>query len=207
MNANFDKKRPNLLEYQGKTWRNNCQSVVFTDDFISEMSKQHEHPANDSSHQMSLKWEESNTNIGGMPALSKKARKALKGFNHEDQQCAKRKQLPWCVRKEEWVQIKNQGWSKHPTLSISVFWERRCCLCSWRVRRARASSLMPRQQQHWGAYLRQEAARTERWPQRRRLTWQPHCALSSPGSSMCGTPLAAAEKRSVTFRFTPCSLV
>lgn len=28
----------------------------------------------------------------------------------------------------------------------------------------------------------------ERWPQRKRLTWQPHCALSSPGSSMCRTP-------------------
>lgn len=53
-------------------------SVVFTDDFIFDMSK---HPADDSSHQMSLKWEVSNTNIG-MPALSKKACKALKGFNH-----------------------------------------------------------------------------------------------------------------------------
>lgn len=52
-------------------------------------------------------------------------------------------------------------------------------------------------------YLRQEAACTERWPQRRRLTWQPHCALSSPSSSMCRTPLAAAEEKECHIQIHP----
>lgn len=67
----------------------------------------------------------------------------------------------------------------------------------------RACSLMPQQQQHWGDYLRQEAAHTERWPQRRHLKRQPHCSLSSPGLSMCWTLLTAPKEKSVTFNFTP----
>lgn len=52
----------------------------------------------------------------------------------------------------------------------------------------RENSLTSQQQKHWGFYLRQEAVRTERWPQRRQLTWQLLCALSSPSSSKCRTP-------------------
>lgn len=48
----------------------------------------------------------------------------------------------------------------------------------------------------------------ERWPQRKRLTRQPHCALSSPGSSMCRTPpFTAAEDESITIKFNHSSLI
>lgn len=34
----------------------------------------------------------------------------------------------------------------------------------------------------------------ERWPQRKHLTWQPHCALSSPASPMCRTPPSLQQR-------------
>lgn len=111
-------------------------SVVFTADFISDMSKQHEHPANDSSHQMSLKWEESNTNIGGMPALSKKACKALKGFNHGINSV--QREINYLgVSENENNEFKSRIKAEANILPYPsrCFWERSCCLCSWRVRR------------------------------------------------------------------------
>lgn len=59
----------------------------------------------------------------------------------------------------------------------------------------RESCLMPRQQRLGGFYLRQEAARTTRWPQRRQLTWQLRSALSSPSSSKWRNPRCTGREK------------
>lgn len=147
--------------------------------------------------------------MGDMPTLPRKALKALQGFNHRINSAQKRNNLLAVSEKKNFVQIKTQGWSKHPTFSISVLCERSCCLCSWRVRRGERAAAWRLSSSNTEAPTWGRKQRAPRGGPRGDVLHDSLTVFSPPPVHPCvgPPPLTAAGERSVTFKFIPCSSV
>lgn len=94
------------------------------------------------------------------------------------------KKLPVSIKEQEW------GWNKAEANILPSPWQ--SCASGVTVGAGGRTKGVEQPDASATATLRRlpeaGSSTAERWPQRKRLTWQPHCALSSPGSSMCRTP-------------------